>query len=73
MTTPKTISWQWLAGILLAVVFAVVGSVYAAFRADVSENTKKNAQQDVSIGKIQSDVEYIKDGVDDIKHTLRNR
>lgn len=68
----KSPSWQWVAGIVLAICLSLIGCVYAALRSDVADNTRRNNQQDVSIGRIQTDIDYIKDGVDDIKQTLRN-
>lgn len=80
MTVSKSPSWQWIAGILITVLALVISGVYATIRSDVSDNCQqiriqadRNGVQDVSIGRMQSDINYIRDGVDDIKHSLRNR
>ena len=66
-------SWRWLVAGLTALLFTAVGGVMASGFSDLKENSARIAACELSIAGMQKDLNYIQQGVDDIKTLLKNR
>lgn len=57
----------WIGGLLLA----VLSYLAVELRADVKSVERDNAVQDSTLGSITKDLDYIKQGVDDLKDRIK--
>lgn len=71
VTNGSPLTYRWLAGILLFVLFATVGSVWGLQARSVRQNYNGVAENKAEVAVMRAQMAHIRESLDEVKHDVK--